>query len=109
MDDVNVPSPNPFLADWLRGPTCRAIVYEALELYEALYREVVAKQTGRLARSTHLSTGIERGRWVGTMVVGNDNVHYAASHEFGTGRYNPLTALPAAHDLETVLNMMAAL
>ncbi|MET8648413.1 hypothetical protein [Nocardia aurea] len=109
MEDVNVPSPNPFITDWLRGPICRSMMFESAELYEALYREIVAKRTGRLARSTHVSTGLERGRWVGILTVGDSGAYYAASHEYGTGRTNPDQALPAAHDLNTILNMMAAL
>lgn len=109
MEDVNVPSPNPFIREWLRGSLCRSMMRESAELYEALYREIVAKRTGRLARSTHVSTSLEKGRWVGSLVVGHDGADYAASHEFGTGRTNPDAALPAAHDLNTILNMMAAL
>jgi hypothetical protein len=82
------------------------------ELYEALYREVVAQRTGELARSTHVSTGVEGDRWVAVMQVGFDGAPYAASQEFGAGEHPGSTKQhfqPAAHDLNTVLDMMATL
>lgn len=111
MEDINVPSkPNPFISEWLSSSLCRSIVRESCELYEALYREIVAKRTGRLAASTRVETGKEGGpygfRWVGSLTV---NAPYAASHEYGTGRTDPTHTLPAAHDLNTVLDMMAHL
>lgn len=109
MEDVNVPSPNPFITEWMAGPICRSIMFESAELYEALYREIVAKRTGELARSTHVSTGLEGGRWTGILDVGFVGAPYAASHEYGTGRTNPDEALPAAHDLNTILDMMGSL
>lgn len=109
MLDVDVPAPNPFIAQWLKSARCRAILSESAEMYEALYREVVAKRTGRLAASTHVSTGIEGDRWVALMTVGVGGAPYAASHEFGTGRTDPDNALPPAHDLNTILDMMATL
>lgn len=112
MDDVNIPSPNRRLAQWLVGPECRAMVFEAAELYEALYREVVAKRTGQLAHSTHVSTEIEGDRWASSMTIGFDGAAYAASEEFGAGTHPGSTHKhfqAAARDLNTVLDMMAAL
>lgn len=106
MEDVDVPSPNPFITEWLASAECRSMMFESAELYEALYREVVAKRTGQLARSTHVSTEVEDGRWVGVLAV---TASYAASHEYGTGRTNPEHNLPPAHDLNTILDMMATL
>ncbi|MEU2013107.1 hypothetical protein [Nocardia sp. NPDC019302] len=106
MEDVDVPVPNPFITEWLRSATCRSMVRESAELYEALYREIVAKRTGRLAASTHVSTGIEGGRWAGMLAV---TVSYAASHEYGTGRTDPSHHLPAANDLNQILDLMGTL
>lgn len=111
MEDVDVPHPNPFITQWLVGARCRSIVFEVGELYEALYREVVAKRTGRLAASTHVFTGIEDGRWVGHMTV---TAPYAASHEWGvddgaeriTAGAHDLTAI---RDLNNALNLMGSL
>jgi hypothetical protein len=104
--DVDVPSPNPFISAWLIGPQARAMVFEAAELYQALYIEVVAKRTGRLAASARISTGIQRDRWAGYLEV---HAPYAASHEYGTGRKDPSRALPAAHDLNHILDLMGTL
>ena len=124
MESVHVPSrPNPFITEWLAGPTCRSIVYEAGELYQALYRSIVAKRTGDLAKSAHVSTEFEVDRWVGVMEVGNATAYYAASHEFGTTgaahdqpNRSASTARevfnrvhPGAHDLNTILNLMGTL
>lgn len=106
MDDVDVPSPNRFITQWLASAKARSIVRESAELYEALYREVVAKRTGRLAASTHVSTSFERDRWIGHLTV---HAPYAASHEWGTGRRDPRRPLPAAHELNEVLDLMATL
>lgn len=109
MEDVNVPTPNPFITSWLISPDARAMVVESCELYEALYREVSAKRTGRLAASTHVSTGVEGGRWAGHLTV---NAPYAASVEFGAGDHPGSTHRhhqAAAHDLNTILDMMGTL
>jgi hypothetical protein len=112
MEDVDVPNPNPFIAEWLVSARCRSIMFESGELYEALYREVVAKRTGQLARSTHVSTGIEGDRWVAFMTAGFDGAPYVASEEFGAGEHPGSTGRhfqPAAHDLNTILDMMGSL
>ncbi|WP_433568058.1 hypothetical protein ACQP1O_43220 (plasmid) [Nocardia sp. CA-151230] len=124
MEDVNVPAmPNPFITQFLVGPTCRALVFEVAELYQALYRGVVAKRTGELAKSARVSTGIEDGRWVGFMEIGSSTAYYAASHEFGvtgdrlsaprrtadTARQVFNEVSKGAHDLNKILNLMGAL
>ncbi|WP_405490477.1 hypothetical protein [Nocardia sp. NBC_00511] len=124
MDDVNIPSrPNPFITQWLVSPECRAMVFESAELYQALYREIVAKRTGELAKSAHVSTDLEGDRWVGVMTVGSSTAYYAGWHEFGlTGadheapRRDANTAREVfsevhkgAHDLNKILNMMGSL
>ena len=62
MENVNIPEPNPFITNWLLSPECRSLVFDRAQIAEALYREVVAKRTGRLAASTHVTTGIEDDR-----------------------------------------------
>jgi hypothetical protein len=86
-----------------KGPECRAMIWLSLELYEALYREVVAKRTGRLAASTRIFTELEQGRWMGTLAV---TAPYAASHEFGTDDGDE-RIIAGHHDLNKVLNIMA--
>lgn len=109
MEDVDIPSPNPFIAEWLRGERCRDMVTDAAELYQALYHVFVAKRTGQLALSAAVGADIESDRWVATMSVGNHVGRYAASHEFGTGRTDPKHNLPAAHDLNMILDLVAQL
>lgn len=109
MENVHIPyDPNPFIAEWLVSPRCRSIVFESAELYRALYQEVVAKRTGTLAQSAHISTGLENGRWVGMLEVGSSTAYYAASHEFGTDDGDE--RIVAGHrDLNTILDLMGTL
>jgi hypothetical protein len=107
MEDIDIPRPNPFITEWLRGELCRGILTEAGELYQSLYHVFVAKRTGQLAFSAAVDTDIEGDRWVAVMSVGDNVAPYAASHEFGTGRTNPDHALPGAHDLNLILDLVA--
>lgn len=69
----------------MKSPEMRALMREKAELVEALYREIVAKRTGRLARSTRIEThfgGNNNDRWEATVIVG-EGVPYGAPHEFG--------------------------
>lgn len=109
MEDVNVPAPNPFITEWLRGQQCRDLVTDAAELYRSLYHVFVAKRTGELAFSASVDTDIEGDRWVAVMSIGNHIARYAASHEFGTGRTDPGHSLPPAHDLNMILDLVAQL
>lgn len=91
MDVVIYPDPNPALTAALRSARMRAIVFEVAETAHVLYVEQVAKRTGALAASAHVSTeigGVDQDRWVGVLTVGGIGgagaVDYAASHEFGT-------------------------
>lgn len=87
MDVTVYPHPNPAITAVLRGERVRSIVFEIAELAHVLYVEQVAKRTGQLAASAHVSTeigGVEQDRWVGVLTVGGRGVDYAASHEFGT-------------------------
>ncbi len=109
MEDVNVPAPNPFLTQWLIGPECRSAVFQAGEMAEALYRQIAAKRTGRMAASTHVTTGIENGRWVSLMTV---TAPYAPAQIFGAGNHPGSTHQHfqrASHDLNQVLDMMGKL
>lgn len=108
MEDVNVPVPNPFITQWLLGNTARSMVREAAEIAQALYQGRVAKRTGRLARSARVETfkgGVHQDRWCGRLIV---DAPYAASHEFGHDDGDTNIGA-AAHDLNAVLNELAAL
>lgn len=108
MEDVDVPVPNPFITAFLVGPLCRAMVFESADLYQALYRGIVAKRTGELALSAHVSTGIEGDRWVGVMTAGNPVAYYAASHEFGVDD-GDMRIMAGAYDMNKILNLMGTL
>lgn len=85
----------------------RALIAGRAEVAKAIYQGIVAKRTGRLARSAHVETfigGKRKDRWIGQLIV---DAPYAASHEFGTdGGEHPATG---AHDLNVVLNQLGGL
>lgn len=119
--------PNPALGAVLASPQIRSTVFEIAEIAQAIYRDRVAKRTGRLAASARPSTQFDRvykgqPRWVGVLTIGGigprGTVDYAAAHEFGADTYIDESlsgpALPgdtgvrtggahAAHDLNAVL------
>ena len=129
---VTIYDPNPAIGAALASPRMRSIVGEVAEVAQALYRDRVAKRTGRLAASARVSTefaAVKKGqpRWVGILTVGGSGsrgtVNYGAAHEFGVGTHIDTSlagpALPgeegvrtgghhAAHDLNAVLAALAA-
>lgn len=123
MDVKIYKDPNPAIGAALASPRMRSILTEVAEIAQALYRDRVAKRTGRLAASARVSTEFTRvlkgqPRWVGILTVGGagprGTASYAASHEFGTkatveGPVRPgedsvrARGHHAAHDLNAVL------
>jgi hypothetical protein len=104
MDDVEVPSnPNPFITQWLLGSICKAMVREKCEKAAAAYVVEVTKRTGELAASTQVTVEREGDRYIGLMTIGDEDTLYGAAHEFGTEDF------PGAHDLNTVLDLLATL
>lgn len=118
MDVKLYRSPNPALAANLRGAEMRSAVRQVAEIGEALYREEVAKRTGRIAAATHVSTeigGVDSDRWIGVLTVGGAGADYALAHEFGADeRYDANRGDPAfdetqgAQDLNRVLEIIDA-
>ncbi|AHH20853.1 hypothetical protein NONO_c60770 [Nocardia nova SH22a] len=100
MDDIYIE--NSFFQLYEKGPECRAVIWLSLELYEAIYREIVAKRTGRLAASTRIWTELENGRWMGVLSA---NAPYTASHEFGYDDDSEIIA--GHHELNRALDIMA--
>ncbi|MBF6328734.1 hypothetical protein [Nocardia transvalensis] len=99
---------NPAVTALLVSPRMRSLMAERGELAQALYREIVAKRTGRLARSARVETfigGRRNDRWYSRLIVGE---RYAASHEFGTDDGDE-GIRAGAHDLNVVLNSMGGL
>lgn len=115
--DVDIPRPNEALAGVLLSNEIRSSVHDVGQLGEALYREDVAKRTGRLAAATHVSTevgGVRNDRWIGVLEVGGlgagGTVFYALAHEFGVGDHpesrEDVPDQPAAEDLQRVLELL---
>lgn len=104
----NIPAPNPAVGAILVSPEMRSLMFERGEMAQALYREIVAKRTGRLARSARVETfigGKKNDRWQTRLIV---DAPYAASHEFGTDDGDEgITA--GVHDLNVVLNALGQL
>lgn len=85
MRDVKVGAQDGFqgLTQWLIGPECKRLVFAKASEASLIYQALVAKRTGRLARSVKVTTvigGAKGDRWVGRVTV---DTPYAAAHEFG--------------------------
>lgn len=91
------------LRDLTMGPQMRSLMREYGDEIEAIYRGIVAKRTGRLARETRVETfigGRKNDRWVARVIAYAD---YAASHEFGTSEQR------GYHELRKALEMRKAM
>lgn len=87
--DIDIPSPNPALAQILLGPKMRNVVRARTELAKLIYQAVVAKRTGALASSARVRVTVgphnyKHDRPVGELIVGT-GLGYGAAHEFGHG------------------------
>lgn len=114
--DVNVyPYPNPALAERMKSAQMRAVLYEIMEHGQALYREEVARDTGRLATMAHPSTeigGVLSDRYIGVLTVGP--IEYVLPHNFGSSRSEGVTggenwvhgAQAGEHELNRVLELL---
>lgn len=104
----DIPSPNRAVAGLLLDPKMRSVMVQAAEIAQALYREVVAKRTGRLAGSARIETfigGQDNDRWCSRLIV---DAPYTASHEYGVDDGDE-RIVAGHHDLNQVLNMLASL
>lgn len=104
----SIPSPNAAIRDILLSTQMRALMFERGEIAQSIYRDIVAKRTGRLARSARVETfigGEANDRWCSRLIV---DAPYAASHEYGTDDGDTNVRV-AAHDLNVVLNQMGQL
>ncbi|WP_305780010.1 hypothetical protein [Nocardia nova] len=104
----NIPAPhNPAITALLKSPQMRSLVAERAEAARAIYQQIVAKRTGRLASSARVDTfigGRHNDRWIGRLTV---EAPYAASHEYGTK--GGVQTHSGAHDLNAVLNQLGTL
>jgi len=102
---------NPAIAGILLSSQMRALMRERAEIAQAIYRDIVAKRTGRLARSARVETrigGRQKDRWVGVLTIGGSEAPHGLPHEFGTDD-GDTNVQAAAHDLNQVLNMLGTL
>ncbi|MBF6368424.1 hypothetical protein IU469_22260 [Nocardia puris] len=105
---------NPAIAGLLLSARMRSLMYERAEIAQALYREIVSKRTGRLARSARVETfigGARNDRWCSRLIVGGAEAPHGLAHEFGyeIDRDDEPIQVEGAHDLNLVLNAMGAL
>lgn len=114
MDVYVYPAPNPAITQALISTVMRGIMLEVAELALAIYREEVAKQTGRMALLARASTekgGANSDRWIGVLTVGGQGGDEGAvPHNFGAdvvidgevvGEQHP------ANDLNRVLEILS--
>lgn len=124
MDVTITADPNPAIGAALTGPGMRRACEERGHMALMLYQAQVAKLTGNLARSGHVSTEITdvykgQPRWVSELRIGGPGAEYGLAHEDGRGdhprsvhnldRPSGLdTPLHPAHDLNAVLEQLHA-
>jgi hypothetical protein len=102
---------NPAIAAILLSPQMRALMSERAEMAQAIYRDIVAKRTGRLARSARIETfigGRNNDRWKSRLIVGGSTAPHGLPHEFGSDD-GDVQVRAAANDLNQVLNMLGTL
>ena len=95
MRDVDIPRPNPALAEILLSAQVRSMVFEVGEIAQALYRATGHRDSGSSARDARVSThigGADNDRWVATLTVDQ-----------------PTSTKRALEDLNQVLNQLGAL
>lgn len=85
MDDINLPDPNPRLAQILLSSRMQGVVRSVTEVAKMKYQAIVAKRSRRLAASARVRLsigGYKKDRWVGMLTVG-EGTAYGLAHEFG--------------------------
>ena len=118
--EVNIPTPNPAVAEVLVGPEVRRIMEERADMAALMLQARIAKRTGTLARSirSHVEMGGKKNdRWIGGMGAGDDRgragAYYGASHEFGTGdkpgSRSGSEVVEGAHDLNFILEELGSM
>ncbi|MEV0031433.1 hypothetical protein [Nocardia sp. NPDC050793] len=107
---------NPAIAGLLLAARMRALMFERAEMAQAMYRDVVAKRSGRLARSARPETflgGRLKDRWRGRLTIGGSEAPHGLGHEYGYEVHddegNVTAVVAGVHDLNTVLNMLGTL
>ncbi|MGV9818421.1 hypothetical protein [Nocardia xishanensis] len=114
--DASGSGSNPAIAGLLLSSQMRSLMYERAEIAQALYREIVSKRSGRLARSARVETfrgGRMKDRWKSRLIIGGSEAPHGLAHEFGFDVHDENGAVTAtiagAHDLNAVLNALGTL
>lgn len=110
----DIPTPNPFITQWLIGSRCRDIMLAEAIRAHRLFVGVAGRHadTGREVASARPSVGIggiRNDRWIGRLTIGGPEPYapYTLSAEYGAFRRGRHFQR-AAHDLNATLNLMAA-
>lgn len=116
---ADIPEPNPWRQDWLKGSDCRAVITERINTGQMLYQAGVSKRSDALARSARTTVaigGTSTRYWEGTLIVGETGIAagYVLAHEFGADdRYDENRGDPTfdetkgAHDLNATLQALS--
>ncbi|MFM8798894.1 MAG: hypothetical protein ACKODT_08050 [Fluviibacter sp.] len=106
--EYSIPIPNPALAEWLRGPECRAAVSEIAQEIFSIYQNTVPVREGNLKRGAYWDVqlggwGAEKDRYFG--IVGNRAVSYRGQKGKPYPRYieGGTRKMPGQHQLENAV------
>jgi hypothetical protein len=106
--EYDIPIPNPDLAEWLRGPECRAAVTQIAAEIFSMYVNTLPERTGNLKQGAYWNVelngwGAEKDRWFG--VVGNRAVSYQGQKGMPYPRYveGGTRRMPAQHQLKNAV------
>lgn len=111
---INIPSPNPALADWLLGSESRAVVEEVTSEIFVAYRNTLPVITGNLKRGAYMDVrvggwGSDQDRWFG--YVGNNALSYRPRRGYLYGRFieygKPTRGIPGQHQLQRAAHAVA--
>lgn len=111
---INIPSPNPALADWLMGTECRGVVQEVTEKIFVTYQNTLPVITGNLRRGAYMRVdhggfGAEQDRWFGW--VGNNALSYRKQRNQPYPRYieygKPTKGVPGQYQLRRAAELVA--
>ena len=87
---------------WLLGPELHALLEEKVADWASKYAAIVAKDTGELARSTTIDSGVYIGEEAALTGYVKATARHAAPHEFGwrdgLGFFHP-----GSHELRKVM------
>lgn len=111
---IDIPVPNPALADWLTGPQCKAIVTEVTTDIYLAYRNTLPVITGNLQEGADMDVeiggfGEDHDRWMGR--VYNRALSYRRTRGKPYPRYieygKPSRGVPGQYQLRRAAHLVA--